>query len=723
MIYPALQRLPSRQLPAINNRFGKTFGNAGDFSEAVMAKPSSPLYEFGPFRLDPAERLLARAGQAVPLTPKAFDTLLYFVENQQRLLTKDELIAQIWPDSFVEESNLAQNVSAVRRALGEKPGGGHYIETVPKRGYRFVGDAKKVWAQAPRSAVRPAYAPAHGEAGMADELLTLETQAAAAAGFATDHTDEFFTEDEQAVAPLPQLSRVSTATAPSSTMAEQPSRTSDRLKWFGLGMAAVALLLAAWVFTRPNKSASKPERPRLAVLPLRNLKPAPDSDFLGFSLADAIITKLNYVSALTVRPSAIVAAAVAKTGQAEIDPQQIARELNVDKLLTGTFLKEGDDLRINLQLIDVPNKQVLWAQPLDLKYDRLLTVQDRVTQQVLAGLRVNLTPIESEQLTRNAPRNPLAYEAYLRGLDAYQAGDYARAISDLEQSTTLGPDYAGAWAHLGRAYTAQASFAFGGRKVYQQAQQAYEKALALNPQEIEARIFLANLFTDTGRVEAAVPQLRTVLETNPAHAEAHWELGYAYRFGGVLPESIREGELARQLDPHVKLNSSAFNSYLYAGQYDKFLQSLPPRNDQAFIVFYRGFAHYYLNQRAQAAEHFERAYALDPSLYTQIGKALSAGLSGATAQGLTLLRDTERKLEAGGVIEAEGTYKVAQGYAVLGEKTAALRLLRRSIEGGFFCYPYFITDPLLENLRGAATYAQLMEAAKQRHDAFKQKFF
>lgn len=688
-----------------------------------MAKPASPLYEFGPFRLDPAERLLARDGQSVPLTPKAFDTLLFFVENQQRLLTKDELISQIWPDSFVEESNLAQNVSAVRRALGEKPGGGHYIETVPKRGYRFVGEAKKVWSQAQRNAARPVFAPAHGDAGGADELLGLDRQAAADAESASGYTADDFAEDGQALVPPPLTAPVKALHSTVSTTANQPSRTSDRLKWFGLGMAALALLLAGWVYTRPNTSAPKAERPRLAVLPLRNLKPSPETDFLGFSLADAIITKLNYVSALTVRPSAIVAATVVKTGQAEPDPQTISHELNVDKLLTGTFLKEGDDLRINLQLIDVPNKQVLWAQPLDLKYDRLLTVQDRVTQQVLTGLRVSLTPIESEQLARNVPHNPLAYEAYLRGLDAYQAGDYARAISNLEQSTTLDPEYAGALAHLGRAYTAQASFAFGGRTVYQQAQQAYEKALALNPQEIEARIFLANLFTDTGRVEEAVPQLHTVLKTNPEHAEAHWEMGYAYRFGGMLPESIKEGELARQLDPQVKLNSSAFNSYLYAGHYDKFLQSLPPRNDLAFIVFYRGFAHYYLGQRTQAAEQFDRAYALDPSLYTQIGKALSASLSGQTAQGITLLRDTERKLEAGGVIEAEGTYKVAQGYAVLGEKPAALRLLRRSIEGGFFCYPYFISDPLLEKLRAEAEYAQLMDAAKKRHETFKQKFF
>jgi DNA-binding winged helix-turn-helix (wHTH) protein len=165
-----------------------------------MAKPASARYEFGPFRLDPAERLLTREGQPVALTPKAFDTLLYFVENQQRLLTKDELIAQIWPDSFVEESNLAQNVSAVRRALGEKASGGHYIETVPKRGYRFIGEAKKVWAQAQRSVTQPAYAPTHSEVSNADELMLLETQT----------TADNFAEDEQVVASRPLAAPVKT---------------------------------------------------------------------------------------------------------------------------------------------------------------------------------------------------------------------------------------------------------------------------------------------------------------------------------------------------------------------------------------------------------------------------------------------------------------------------------------------------------------------------------
>lgn len=668
-----------------------------------MAKPTNPQYQFGPFQLNPDERLLLRDGEPVALTPKAFDTLCYFVEHHHRLLTKDELIAQLWPDSFVEESNLAQNVSAVRRALGEQPGGGHYIETVPKRGYRFTAEVKLI---VPRPAAKPAYARLHNQsatfeqATVVTDFNTREEAGASYNGFS----------DESIGVPGESHAQ--------STPTPQPTWRRHAL-WLGVGL--VALCVAGYFILRANRSRPSASKPRLAVLPLRNLKPAAETDFLGFSLADAIITKLSYISALNVRPSAVVAAA--KYRNQELDPQQVAKELKVDKLLTGTFLKEGDDLRINLQLIDVNNAQTLWAQPLDLKYDRLLTVQDRVTQQVIQGLQVRLTPIESEQLRVDAPRNPLAYETYLRGLDQYQAGSYAQAIKTLEQSVALDSDYARAWAHLGRAYTAQASFAFGGRDFYQKAQAAYEKALALNPHEIEARIFLANLFTDTNRVEEAVPQLRAVLRTNPEHAEAHWELSYAYRFGGMLAESITEGELARQLDPQVKLNSSAFNSYLYAGQYERFLQSLPPFNDQAFIVFYRGFGNYYLNRRQQAAEDFDRAYELDPSLYTQIGKALSAGLANDAARGLALLRDTERKLEERGVIEAEGTYKVAQAFAVLGDKASALRLLRRSIEGGFFCYPYFINDPLLENLRNEADYAKLIETARQRHEAFKRRFF
>jgi tetratricopeptide (TPR) repeat protein len=237
---------------------------------------------------------------------------------------------------------------------------------------------------------------------------------------------------------------------------------------------------------------------------------------------------------------------------------------------------------------------------------------------------------------------------------------------------------------------------------------------------------MANLFTDTGPVEDAVPLLSDVMKTNQNLAEAHWALGYAYRFAGMLNESIAEGELARELDPGVKANNSAFNSYLYHGNYERFLKSLPeslPEADNGFVIFYRGMAKYYLKNFAGAVADFDRAYELDPSLYTRTGKALSYNIAGQRQQAQQLLRETWQMIDERGVHEAEGVYKIAQAFAVLGDKEWALRMLGQSIEGGFFCYPYFVNDPLLESIRTEPEYGALIEKARQRQEEFRKKFF
>jgi tetratricopeptide (TPR) repeat protein len=165
------------------------------------------------------------------------------------------------------------------------------------------------------------------------------------------------------------------------------------------------------------------------------------------------------------------------------------------------------------------------------------------------------------------------------------------------------------------------------------------------------------------------------------------------------------------------------NSYLYLGAYDKFLQSLPA-NDSAFISFYRGFGEYHRNNREQAKKDFDRAFELAPSLLqAEIGKALSYAVGDDRRTGLQVLRKTESEIEARGVSDSEAIYKVAQAYAVLGDKVSALRTLRRSIEGGFFCYPYFVGDPLLTTLRGGPEFEALTNEAKRRHEQFKARFF
>lgn len=504
-----------------------------------------------------------------------------------------------------------------------------------------------------------------------------------------------------------------------------PQQKAARRRWWPAAIAVsviVVLLVGAYLAItarKPSPVTAQAEPRTLAVLPFRNLHADSPTDFLGFSLADAVISKLAYVSALTVRPSS----SVERYRNQAIDPQKVAGDLKVSTLLTGTYIKEGDALRIATQLIDVKLDKILWQDSFDSKYDKLLTVQDRVSQQIIQGLELNLSPAEAQRLQPEAPINSAAYEDYLRGVDLYSLNKFSAAVAMLEKSTAIEPRYAPAWAYLGRAYATNGSLQFGGREYYDKAQGAFEKAISLDPALVDPRVWMANLLTDTGRVEQSIPLLRTAIQSSPNNAEAHWELGYAYRFGGMLQESIAECERARQIDPQVKINSSALNSYIYVGEYDKFLQSLP-MSDSAYILFYRGFAEYYAGQLEQARKDFDRAYDVDSSLLpAAVGKALSNGMSHENAAGTELMQRTEEKIENQGVSDAEGLYKVAQAYAVLGDKAAALRMLRRSIDGGFFCYPYFLSDPLLNNIRNEADFAVIVGQARERHEKFKTKFF
>jgi serine/threonine-protein kinase len=491
----------------------------------------------------------------------------------------------------------------------------------------------------------------------------------------------------------------------------------------GVVWAVIALIVVAaggaYLLFR-SRSPSRPEgKVRLAVLPFRNLGPDKSADFLSRALADEVIVKLNYISALIVRPSVYVR----KYADQEIDPAQVANELKVDILLTGAYVKEGDELRINLQLIDVAAHQALWSEPLNLKYDKVVTIQDRVAQAVVRRMSVSLTPAESARLQRGEASNLQAYEYHLHGVDLYQRDDLTTAGEMFEKSVGLDPTYAPSWAYLGAVDTTLASIYFEGREYYDKARQAYDRALELDPSQIEARIFKANLLTDTGYVEEAIPLLRGVIGTNPNLAQAHWNLAYAYRFGGLLRESISEGERSRQIDGAIKADNAVFNGYLYDGQYEKFIQILPAREDFAFVIFYRGLGHYYLKQWKEAAAYFDQAYRLDNKLMqARIGKAMSHGLAGQPELGLKQLKGVEGQIIKSGVADAEGVYKIAQAFAALNDRPTALRLLRRSIEGGFFCYPYFTNDPLLDNLRGEAEFAGLMELARRRHEEFKRQF-
>jgi len=644
-----------------------------------MSSTLPSLVRFADFEVDLRAGELRREGSKVRLQEQPFLLLTVLLESAGEVVTRDELRKRLWSaDTFVDfDHRLAVAVSKLRDALRDSTEKPKFVETVGRRGYRFMGQLESNDSL-----------PVDSKAGLRE---TLPSSRSAEPG------------ERPKPAPLgPTRSRTSRLTF---------------LYYAGFVILLGAIALAKFVHLRSGKEQSFALR-SLAILPLHNSGQDPSSDFLGFSLADVLITKLAYVSSLSVRPSA----AIEKYRGTAIDLQKVAADLKVDTLLTGSFIRDGDNLRITYQVVDAKTEKILGQGMIDLKYDNLLTVQDKVTSQLISELQLSLSPSEAERLKPENPVSPLAYEYFLQGLDFHGQHKFPLAIKMLEKSTGIDPNYAPAWAYLGASYTSDAAFELGGREQYRRAQAAYERALAIRPNLLDAQMFLANLLVDTGKVEQAVPLLRDALKTNGNYAAAHWELGYAYRFAGMLDESVAECERSRQLYPFVQANGSVLNTYLYLGQYQKFLESLPV-DDSSFILFYRGFGEFHEKEFDQASRDFDRAYELDPTLYAGIGKALSDSIHQRKAEGLDLLSELESKIGERGVGDPEATYKIAQAYAVLGDRISALRVLRTSIGSGFFSYPYIAKDPLLNDLHNEPEFNEILNIARQRHEAFKSSFF
>jgi TolB-like protein len=624
-------------------------------------------------------------------------------------LTRDELMKAVWPNTVVEENNLTVNISLLRKTLGDAEDGKAYIETAPRRGYRFHQGVTEI-----PEGNDPI--PGQGADTSAEHAAAPAPVAAPPAG----------------VAEAPLNTPIHAAPEPAAGSASAPAgRESNsnrsRAGWSrALFILVGACICLAVYFTIHSSRHLSPSAalgagaPRsLAVLPFQNLRRVTADNFLGFALADAVITKLGYVSHLSVRPSS----SVARFDTPLLELQKIATELKVDTLLTGTFVHEGDDLRLSAQLVEATTQRMLWSNTINLKYENLLSIQDRVALEIVAGLQVPLSGPEAARLAEQRSAKADAYEEYLKGVDFYAQSQFEQSISSLEDSARLDPNYPLTWAMLGRAYTTDASLHFGGRREYSKALFAYQNALRLDPAQIEPRVYMANMFTDTGRVEDAVPLLQEALKVNPNHAEANWEISYAYRFAGLQAASVASAERARRLDPSVKLNSSAMNGYLYLGRYDDFLERLPTQGASAYILFYRGFAEYYLGRHSDALRDFEHAFELDASLLqTQVGKALSYKLKDDVPNGVALLHGVVDELMQRGVTDAEGIYKVAQAYAQLDDTPSALSVLEKSVDGGFFPFPYIQRDPMLAPIRKAAEYPRILEKARLRFEKFKNRY-
>ncbi len=481
-------------------------------------------------------------------------------------------------------------------------------------------------------------------------------------------------------------------------------------------LALVAIGLTGWYFYKP--STIKKQR-HLAVLPFTNLQPDPETDYLGYALADSMISKLAPIKILGVRPSQSVSKFVGQTPS----PQQVANEIQADLLLAGTYQKIRDKIAFKVELIDLPTNSLLYSDDFEVPAHQLSLIQERLARRIISELGLTVSTFEKNLLNLSKPHSEEAYELYLHGIDYRNASQFPKAIEAFEKSTKLDPEFARTWVYLGSSYVLNASTRFGGKDHYDKARRAFEKALEINPESLRARTMLADMLIETNKVEEAAELLREAVKKHPDDPLVHWELSYAYRFAGLLEESKKSGEYAHEIDPGFTLRTSVPNYYLYLKEFAKYKASIPARFDSAYLSFYRGFVDYHLKEFSSAKIAFDRAYELDSdSLQSQIGKALSYEIGGKRSKAVAMLRAAEKLTLNQELFDAEGIYKIAQVYAVLGEKESAIRILRLSVENGFFSYPYISSDPLLENIREESAYKEILKVAQKRHEDFKTKF-
>ncbi|MGH9883212.1 MAG: winged helix-turn-helix domain-containing protein, partial [Pyrinomonadaceae bacterium] len=339
------------------------------------------LYEFGPFRINTRERILLREGKRIPLKPKVYDTLIVLIRNSGRVVEKEELMKQVWPDTFVEENNLTGNIFALRRAFGEH----QYIETVPRRGYRFTAEVKQV-------RVEDVKVPAMS--GVEADLTIKET--VGIAGQAQELSGAH--------------GRLEGSRAERRTGKRRTRLVALLIAFTALAVAAAVLFYRRGAQVEGTTSKLSPVR-SIAVLPFKPLGEGSGDEFLSLGMADALITRLSSLKQLVVRPTSSILRYTAP----DQDPLEAGRQQIVDAVLDGKIQRAGERVRVTVQLIRVQDGRQLWAEKFDEKFTDIFALQDAISERVAGALTLELTGAEQKRLTRRYTENAEAYQLYLKG--------------------------------------------------------------------------------------------------------------------------------------------------------------------------------------------------------------------------------------------------------------------------------------------------------------------
>lgn len=479
-----------------------------------MSEHTKGLYRFGQFTVDFERRTVTKDGAAEPvsLVPKAFDTLAYLAMRCGEVIGKDELLSAVWPDTVVEENNLSQQISAIRKALGEKRGENRYIATVPGRGFKFVAK------------VAPATDP----------------------------------EVAQPVDP------------DGSPQSEPPVRADRRSRisiYSLIAFAAVVVALSSYYFLGYDSSAGDGKK-SLAVLPFRPMVTESRDEVFEMGMADTLISRLASYESITIKPLA----AVRKYTSLDQDAQAAGRELGADYVLLGNIQRWGDRIRVNVRLVDVADGASIFSDSFDQELTDIFSVQDSISQKVLSALSPHFAgSVKASAGTRDLD----AYRYYLQGRYfsfKLTPVEIRKGIECFEKAIEADPRYADAYAAMALAYVIlPVTSDVPSQMAFPKAKASATKALELQPDSASAQLVLARVsFWYDWDWRESERRYRVSIVNDPDSHDARLGIAHLLSAVGRHGEAIAEVRKARELDPYSRVSAALEGQFLmYAGRLDE----------------------------------------------------------------------------------------------------------------------------------------------------------
>ena len=629
------------------------------------AKHASSVHRFAAFEINLHSGELRKSGMRLRLSGQPFQVLAVLVERPGELVTREELRSKLWlADTFVDfDHGLNNAVARIREVLDDSSDAPRYVETIPRRGYRFI---------APLTDSRPTAVPASAKLGPASEITRRQ------------------------------------ASAPSVLPTEKrPIRR--RVLLGGVAVLALFTIILALYRSSAAKRTTHPAINSLAVLPLKNLSGDPGQEYLADGMTEALIGYLSRIHDLRVisRTSAM------HFKDSSLAVPEIARTLRVDAIVEGSVIREGSRIRVHAQLIRAATDEHFWSETYDRELREVLALQSDVAQSIARKVEVTVTGKEHERLTAARPVSPEVYESYLKGRFAKgnNRAEIEESIAYFEEAIRKDRTFAPAYVGLADAYDSLGLVFIGvpPGEVRPKVIGAARKALELDPELAEAHVRLADVYQKTWRWSDAEAEYKRALELKPNDPSAH--LGFASWLlcRGRTEEALRWAQRARELDPLGAIGSGTGGILFYARRYDEAMHelrsALAVRPDDAMALWYLGFVLTAKGQPEEAIPVLERAVSISDRSPGVIGVLVRAyAHAGRRPDALRLLAELKRRRQAGYIPAAA----FVNGYLGLGENDEAFAWLERAYQEQSNILQFLKVHPYFDPLRDDSRFKDLL---------------